>query len=153
MGSGQRRMGCPNAVSMLRLPEGSLATPAMVYWTQLGAWAATADPRCCCLRDSLAACKRVGQQTTSPDDDPGAHGMNRGKATLNRGKLLRAVGMAGKEWQQAHSLQNKALQANTAGGLSARHRPQRHNGQQLAGLAAKQQLPTKLAGLSPCSAG
>ena len=48
---------------------------------------------------------------------------------------MRAVGMAGKG-KQAHSPQNKALQANTAGGRSARHRPQT-NGQQLAGLAAK----------------
>ena len=49
---------------------------------------------------------------------------------------MRAVGMAGKEWQQAHSPQNKALQANTAGRLSARHRPQT-NSRQMAGLAAK----------------
>ena len=49
--------------------------------------------------------------------------------------------MAEVKWQakggQAHSLQNKPLQANTAGGLSARHRPQNNNGHQLAGLAAK----------------
>ena len=49
---------------------------------------------------------------------------------------MRAVGMAGKGWQQAHSLQNKAVQADTAGGLSARHRPQNKR-PQMAGLAAK----------------
>jgi len=41
---------------------------------------------------------------------------------------LRAVGMAGKDWtrQAKHSLLNKHLQADTASGFSARHRPQRN---------------------------
>ena len=35
---------------------------------------------------------------TTCDDDPGAHGMDRGKSTMNGGKLMsRAVGMA---WQR-----------------------------------------------------
>ena len=62
--------------------------------------------------------------------------MDGGKANLNGGKnLMRAVGMAGKG-TQAHSLLNKPLQADTAGGLSARHRPRRTNGPQLADFAA-----------------
>ena len=48
--------------------------------------------------------------------------------------------MAGKG-KQAHSPQNKALQANTAGGLSIRHRPQ--NTRPTDGRpCSKQQLPT-----------
>ena len=58
--------------------------------------------------------------------------------------------MAGKGWQ-AHSLLNKALQANTAGGFSVRHRPQT-NSQQLAGLAAKTTAADDLAGPLPCRA-
>ena len=80
------------------------------------------------------------KQTAGPDkllaltDDPGAHGWNRGKAKMNglgaskleRGqRMRRAVGMAGKGWQANKSLQNKALQADTADGLSVRLRPQR----------------------------
>ena len=44
----------------------------------------------------------------------------------DRGKLMRwAVDMAKAEWQAGkHNPQNKALQANTAGRLSVRHRPQ-----------------------------
>ena len=57
---------------------------------------------------------------------------------------MRAVGMAGKDEQQAkHSLQNRQLQADTAGGLSARHRPQNKR-PQMAGLAVKQQLQTNV---------
>ena len=48
--------------------------------------------------------------------------------------MRRAVGMAGKEWQ-AHSPLNKALQADTAGRRSVRHRPQNKR-PQMAGLAA-----------------
>ena len=48
---------------------------------------------------------------------------------------MRAVGMAGKGWQANKSLLNKPLQADTAGRLSARHRPQRNN-QPMAGFAA-----------------
>ena len=77
--------------------------------------------------------------------------MDGGKQNERGKNLMRAVGMAGKD-KQAHSPQNKALQADTASGLSARHRPQT-NSQQMAGLAAKQLLPPKLACLSPCSAG
>ena len=56
--------------------------------------------------------------------------------------------------EQAHKARRtRPLQADTAGGQSDRHRPRRNNSQQLAGLAAKQQPQTTLAGLSPCSAG
>ena len=51
------------------------------------------------------------------------NGMDGGKQTERGQLLMRAVGMAGKGWQ-ANSLLNKALQANTASGLSARLRPQ-----------------------------
>ena len=59
---------------------------------------------------SLQTCCTTRRQT----DDPGAHGMNRGKQSkmngaskLERGQMMRTVGMAGKEWQQAHSPQNR----------------------------------------------
>ena len=51
--------------------------------------------------------------------------------------------MAGKDEQQAHSPQNKPLQADTAGRLFVRHRPQNKR-PQMAGLAAKQQLQTNV---------
>ena len=52
--------------------------------------------------------------------------------------------MAGKDGsRQTKSLQNKALQADTASGLSARLRPQNER-PQMAGLAAKQQLQTNV---------
>ena len=60
-------------------------------------------------------------------DDPGAHGINRGqsKTKLNGGKNVdEGSGHDMAKGGQAHSLLNKALQANTAGGLSARHRSQ-----------------------------
>ena len=50
--------------------------------------------------------------------------------------MMRAVGMAGKGWQATRSLLNKPLQADTASGLSARHRPQ-NTRPQMTGLAAK----------------
>ena len=50
--------------------------------------------------------------------------------------MMRAVGMAGKGWQANKSLQNRPLQADTAGGLAVGHRPQETDGPQLAGLAA-----------------
>ena len=70
------------------------------------------------------------------------------------GKMRWAVGMAWQRWQQANT---KPAEQATAGGHSRRTlRPaqaSRNNSQQMAGLAAKQQPPMKLAGLSPCSAG
>ena len=78
------------------------------------------------------------------DDDPGAHGNERGQSTMNRTgasklergqELMRAVGMAGKDWQ-AHSPQNRPLQADTASGLSAWLRPQ-NTRPQMASRAAK----------------
>ena len=65
----------------------------------------------------------------------------RGKAILNGGKLLRAVGMAGKVAGTQPAEQ--ALQADTASRLSARHRPQNKR-PQIAGLAANQQLQTNV---------
>ena len=48
--------------------------------------------------------------------------------------MRRAVGMAGKGWTGTQPAE-QALQADTASGFSARHRPQT-NSQQLAGLVA-----------------
>ena len=80
-------------------------------WT--GARAATAGPCCSCQRDS----PRSLQTCWVTNGDPGAHGhetggkqskVNRtGLSKTERGQeLMRAVGMAGKEWQ-AHSPLNK----------------------------------------------
>ena len=73
-----------------------------------GARAASAGPCCSCQQDSLAACKHVGFELDVPIL---AHmDMNRAKQskmTGRTGQMMRAVGMAGKEWQQAHSPQNR----------------------------------------------
>ena len=69
-----------------------------------GTRAATAARVAAANRTVLATC-----------DDPGAHGNEQGQSKLERGQMMRAVGMAGKEWQ-AHSPQNKT----TAGGHSRR---------------------------------
>ena len=72
--------------------------------------------------------------------------------------MMRAVGMAGKIWQ-ANSPQNKPLQAktkpaeqgsagNTAGGLSARLRPQ--NTRTTVGQIRSNQTAAVDVGLSPC---
>ena len=68
----------------------------------------------------LAACKLLA---LTRHDDPGAHGNGQGQTKQNergkateRGQMMRAVGMAGKGWQQAHSPKNKT----TAGGHSQR---------------------------------
>ena len=69
--------------------------------------------------------------------------------------MRRAVGMAGKNGSRhaKHSPQNKhCRQTQPADGLPGTGLKET-NSQQLAGLAAKTQPPTKLAGLSPCSAG
>ena len=73
--------------------------------------------------------------------DPGAHGMNRGKQSKmnGRGKNVEGSGhdMAkGKGKQANKACRTRQLQADTAGRLSVRHRPQ-NNSQQLAGLAAR----------------
>ena len=76
---------------------------------------------------------------------------------MNGGKNVEGSGhgMAKAKRQANKARRTRPLQANTAGGLSARHRPQRNNSQltKLASLAAKQQPPMKLVDLSPCSAG
>jgi len=89
--------------------------------------------------------------------DPGAHGLNRGQSKMNRTGANEEKGSGhgmAKVTRQANiACRTRPLQADTAGRQSARHRPQKNNGQQMAGLAEEQQPPTKLAGLSPCSAG
>ena len=74
---------------------------------------------------------------------------------MNGARMMRrAVGMAWQRRAGTHSPQNKA----TAGGHSRQticpaQASKKHNSQQMAGLAAKQQPQMTLAGLSPCSAG
>ena len=128
--------------------QGSPCSTVNGGWMQCGARAATADPRCSCQRDS--------PYNSHDDDDPGAHGHGQVGAKQNeRGQTMRwAVGMAWQRRAGTQSPQNKAA----AGGHSRRticpaQASKKQNSQQLAGLAAKQQLPTKLAGLSLCSAG
>ena len=95
------------------------------------------------------------------DDDPGAHGNDRGKHNelngakqLDGGKLLRAVGMAGKVGTAGKTQPaEQALQANTAGGLSARHKPQNKQPADGRPCSKQQQPQTMSASLSPCSAG
>ena len=63
---------------------------------------------------------------TTPDDDPGAHGMNRGQSKMNGGKNVDVVsghGMAKASRQANTACRTRPLQANTAGGQSDRHRP------------------------------
>ena len=51
-------------------------------------------------------------------------GMNRGQSKMNGGKNVeKGSGSDMAKGGQAHSLLNKPLQADTAGGFSARHRP------------------------------
>ena len=81
-------------------------------------------------------------------------GTGANKDELNGGKLLRrAVGMAGKGWQQAHSPQNKT----TAGGHSQRILRSAQASKQTATddrpCSETTAAATMLAGLSPCSAG
>ena len=59
------------------------------------------------------------------NDDPGAHGMNRGKQRKMNGgqELMWAVGMAKAKASRHTARRTKPLQADTAGGFSARHRP------------------------------
>ena len=112
-----------------------------------GARAATAGPCCSCQQGSSYNLQRRSWRTWNEQGG--------GQSKMNGARtLMWAVGMAWQRWQQANkACRTRPLQANTAGGQSDRHRPRRNNSQQLAGLAAKQQPQTTLAGLSPCSAG
>ena len=139
-------------------------------WT--GARAATAGPCCSCQRDSSLLANCWPCLTNKPPallngDDPGAHGhergakhnewgqanlkqMNgRGQSKLNRGKMLmRAVGMAGKmagkqtARRTSHCRRTQPADSPPGTGLKT-------HGPQLAGFAAKTQLPDDV-GLSPC---
>ena len=74
----------------------------------------------------------------------------RGQSKLNGGKMLmRAVGMAGKDGSRQTQPAEQALQADTASGFSARHRPQ-NTRPQMTGLAAKTTAAADEVGLSPC---
>ena len=54
--------------------------------------------------------------------------------------------MAGKDWTAGTQPAEQALQADTASGFSARHRPQQQTASSRPALQQKQQLPTMLAG-------
>ena len=78
--------------------------------------------------------------------DPGAHGHEQGASKMKQWSkmkwtgartLRRAVGV-GRQRMAGKQPAEQALQANTASGFSARHRP-RTNGPQMAGLAANNQ--------------
>ena len=67
----------------------------------------------------------------------GAKQTERGQ-TVERGQeLMRAVGMAGKEWTAGTQPAEQGTAGNTAGRRSVRHRPPETTSPQLAGLAAK----------------
>ena len=86
----------------------------------------------------VAAYGTVSQLANMLSNDSGAHGMEQGKANrIERGKLMRAVGMAGKEWQankkpaeQGNCRRTQPADSPPGTGLET-------NSQQLAGLAAK----------------
>ena len=82
-----------------------------------------------------------GTVRTTHNDDPGAHGMNRGKAKLNgTGQPMRwAVGMAWQRRAGTQSPQNKAAAGEHSRRTIQPAQASKNNSQQLAGLAAKQQ--------------
>ena len=61
--------------------------------------------------------------TTCGDDDPGAHGMNRGQSKMNGGKNVDEGSGHGMAKASKQSRRTRPLQADTAGGQSAGHRP------------------------------
>ena len=76
------------------------------------------------LQARVAAANRT-VHTTSYDDDPGAHGMNRGQSKIEQNGANDEKGSGHGKGEQAHiARRTRPLQADTAGGLSARHRPQ-----------------------------
>ena len=112
-----------------------------------GARAASAGPCCSCQQDSLYNSRRSWRTWNEQGG---------GQSKMNGASEHGQWAWHGKGEQAHKARRTRPLQANKAGGRSARHRPQRNNSQQLAGrtgLAAKQRPPMKLAGLSPCSAG
>jgi len=66
---------------------------------------------------------------------------------------MRAVGMAWQRRAGTQSPQDKAAAGKHSRQMVCPAKASKNNSQQLAGLAAKQQPQTSLAGLSPCSAG
>ena len=105
------------------------------------------------LQARVAAANRTVLQLANCWFDPGAHGMNRGQSKMNGARTMRrAVGMA---WQRRAGTQ-PAEQATTGGHSRRILRPaqaSRHTASSWPASQQKQQLPTMLAGLSPCSAG
>ena len=63
--------------------------------SKTGARAATAGPCCSCQQDSLAACKLLVRSWRTWNEQ-GKQQNELSKANLNGGKMMRAVGMAGK---------------------------------------------------------
>ena len=100
------------------------------------------------LQARVAAANRTVLQLANmlvqTNGDPGAHGHEQGKAKqTGRGQTVeKGSGHDMAKGGQAHSLLNKALQANTAGRFSARHRPQnKRTAHSWPALQQKQQLP------------
>ena len=142
-------------------------------WTV--ARAATAGPCCSCQRDSLAAGKLLALTENKPpallnDDDPGAHGNERGQSTMKQNgrgqsklewgqdvdgqwvwQAKMAAGTQPAEQQlQATPPAEQGNSGNSASGFSARLRPQRNTRTAHSWPALQQkQLPDDV-GLSPC---
>ena len=104
-------------------------------------------------------------QTAGPNkllaltDDPGAYGMTDGKQTkrtgrgqskLERGQMMRAVGMAGKEWTGTQPAVQGTAGKHSRRTLRPAQASKQMNGPQLAGFAAKTTAAADDVGLSPC---
>ena len=107
-----------------------------------GARAATAGLCCSCQRDSPYNLRLRRSWRTWTEQWGGQSKLERGQT------MRRAVGMA---WQRQAGKQGRCRRTQPADGLPSTSLVA--NSQQLAGLAAKQQPQTTLAGLSPCSGG
>ena len=120
---------------------------AVNKWT--GARAATAGPCCSCQQDSLAACKHVVTMMILAHME----GTGAKQNELNGGKNVEEGSGYGRQRVDRHT----ACRTGTAGKHSRRAlRPAQASKQMASSWPAsqqKQQLPTKLACLSPCSAG
>ena len=115
-----------------------------------GARAATAGPCCSCQRDSLAACKLLALTLlilAHMEMNRAKHN-ERGQSKLNGTRTVDEGSGHGRQRRTGTQPAEQALQANTAGGLSVRHRPQNKR-PQMAGLAAKTTTAADDVGLPP----
>ena len=123
-----------------------------------GARAVTAGPCCSCQRDSSCSLQTVA----SCDDDPGAHGMDRGHSKMNRtgqSKLERGQTVEkGSGYGIGDTAGTQPAEQATAGGHSRRPlRPAQASKQTATSWPASQHkhnsCQTMLSCLLPCSAG